>query len=98
MCSFPDTTGVTVVDEGTLENGLKDTDDGMVHKTVPHRRFVDHAMLWIENVKPMIRAVAITAAHKIVVKFKHMIFEVPLEFLNVPPIAFASAELAPCGE
>jgi len=92
------TTGVAVKNVGTIKDGIQHSVDRVVDKPISHAGFVNDSMFGIEDVEPVIGAMTISSAHKIVVQSKHIILKISLENLHILTSAFATAEFAPGGK
>ena len=89
------TTGVAVVDERPFEDGQQDAVYCVVHKTVAHRRLVDHAMLGVVDVELVVRTMTIRSVGELLVEREDVVFEVTLECHDVLTVALAATELMP---
>lgn len=95
MCPFLYATGIAVEDERTLERGVQDPIHRTVHQSVAHARFVDHPMLGVKDVEPVVGAVTIPTRHEVVVQLKHVVLQMSLKLLHVLPPPLATVELVP---
>ncbi len=68
MRPLPFAAGIAIEDERTLEDRQQHSVNRMMHKSVAYCRFVDDTVLRIEDVKAMIRTVAVDAACQFLVQ------------------------------
>lgn len=95
MRAFTDAAGVGIEDERRLEERSESAIDRMMDDPVSHGRFVNDAMFWIKDVKPLVRAVTIYAARYLFMELKEIDLNMPREKLNVRFMPLSSTELAP---
>lgn len=67
----------------------------VVHHPVPHRRFMNHPMLGIENMKAMIRTVMVCNGNEVIVQSKDIIFKMAFKNLYIGTLTLSPAELSP---
>ena len=92
---LPDAARVGVENERPFHGRCDDPIDGMVHDTVPHHRLMDHTVLGIKDMEPLVWPVPIRAAKKLCMQVEQLILHMPLERLDVGLPALAPAELPP---
>lgn len=69
--------------------------DGVMDQPVTDDRLMDDAMLWVEDVEPMIRTVTISFQNQVFMEGENVILKMPLECRDVRLVSFSTAELAP---
>lgn len=95
MRPLPDPAGIAVENERSVEDWRQQTVDRMVDKSVTDGRLVDHAMLRIENVEPMVRTVPIPPFDKLTMQTEHFVLKVSLECLDIRLPTLSATELPP---
>ncbi len=88
-------TGIRVVDETFVKDGVKDMIDGMMHYSVAHRGLVNMPPLRIVDKKGGIMTMAIGFGFQLAMDGKKVVLKMSLKLLNIGLLPLAFLELMP---
>lgn len=98
MSPIPHTTRERRRNKRRLKNGIDYGKYGVMQNAIAHRRFVDMSLFWIANIETGIGAMSVRVIGQLAMQLKNILFETPLEFLNINFISLVGAKRVPCGK